>query len=124
MLHQLLDGFIAQTAGGGSSGAGASFWSFGPFVLIFVVMYFLILRPQSQQAKKTQTFLASLKKGDEVLLQNAIYGRIFEVRETDVTVELAPNVKIRVLKTGISGPATPAGGSKAAEQKGEAEKKS
>jgi preprotein translocase subunit YajC len=113
---------IAQSAAAGGDGAsGASLLI--PTVLVFIVMYFLILRPQSQQQDKQKQFLAQLKKGDEVVLQNGFFARVYEVRDADVTVELLPSLtKVRTLKSGITGAsAAPTG--KAAELKSEAEKK-
>jgi preprotein translocase subunit YajC len=129
VLREWLHGLIAQTAAaagdaassGGSPLAGIMF----PMVLIFGVMYFLIIRPQQQQAKKQQQHISQLKKGDEVLLQNGFFGKIFEVRTDDLLVELAPNMKVRVLKSAVVGPApVPPSASTKADTKTEAEKKS
>ncbi len=118
MLQELLHGMIAQTADAAAPQQQGGYSMFVPMILIFIVMYFLILRPQSQAAKKTQQLLTQLKKGDDVLLQNGFYGKIFEVRDSDFIVELAPNVKVRVLKSGVTGLAPKAG-----EPKAEADKK-
>src|SRR4051812_41099965 len=105
VLRDWLHGLIAQTAGASDAGGGGALGSFlFPMVLIFGVMYFLIIRPQQQQQKKQQDHISKLKKGDEVLLQNGFFGKIFEVRTDDLMVELAPNVKVRVLKSAIVGP--------------------
>lgn len=122
MLRDLLHGLIAQTADAQQGGSQMSF--FVMMGAIFIAMYFLILRPQAQQQKKQQQLLTQLKKGDEVLLQSGFYAKIFEVREADVTVELAPNVKVKVLKSAITGPAGQPAPTKALETKVEAEKKS
>jgi len=95
-----------------------------PFLLIFAVMYFLIIRPQQKQAREQQHFLARLQKGDEVVLQSGFFAKVVQVGTSDVTVELAAGVKVRVLKSAISGPARTADESKAADAKSEAEKSS
>ncbi len=119
MLREWLHGMIAQSAGG-DGGGPSTIVTLVPFIAVFVVMYFLILRPQSQQQDKQKQFLAQLKKGDEVVLQNGFFARVYEVRDTDVTLELLPSLtKVRSLKTGITGAASPKG----AELKTEAEKK-
>jgi preprotein translocase subunit YajC len=107
---------IAQSAEGGPN----QFVALMPFLLMLVVAYFLIWRPQSQQQKKQQEFIDQLKKGDEVLLTGGLFAKVFEVRPTDVTVELGSN-KVKVLKSGITGSAPVA---VAAAAKSEAEKKS
>jgi preprotein translocase subunit YajC len=97
VLQEWLHGFVAQQAEGpGILGSAV------PFLLIFAVMYFLIIRPQQKQAKEQQGFLAQLKKGDEVVLQSGLFGRIVLVGDTDLTVEIAPNVKVRVLKSAVA----------------------
>jgi preprotein translocase subunit YajC len=119
VLQDLLHGLVAQTAEGGGSG----FVQWIPFVFIFVVMYFLIIRPQQQQQKKQQQLVNQLKKGDDVLLQSGIYGKVYEVRADDMLVELAPNVRVRVLKSAVT--AQPASTqSTGSDTKSEAEKKS
>lgn len=103
MLQQWLNGLTAQTAGEGA--AGGAFGMLFPFILIFAAMYFLIIRPQQKQAKKQQLYLTQLKKGDEVVLQSGLFGRIHSVGDIDVMVDLGPNVRVRVLKSTVSGPA-------------------
>lgn len=128
MLQELLHGLIAQTTGtatqsGGDPASQGGLFNLLPFLAVGIVFYLLILRPQTQQAKKTQQLLTQLKKGDEVMLQNGFYAKIFEVRDQDFIVELAPSVKVRVLKSGVTGLAPQANASKAGDAKAEAEKK-
>lgn len=115
MLRELLHGLTAQTAEGGP-GLLAS--PLIPFLLVFVVMYFLLIRPQSKQQKQHQQFLSQLKKGDEVVLQSGIFGKVYAVGQAEVTVEVAPSVRVRVLKSAVSGRAP----DKAAEGSTEAKK--
>ncbi|HWV37669.1 MAG TPA: preprotein translocase subunit YajC [Vulgatibacter sp.] len=74
-----------------------------PMVAIFAVMYFLMIRPQQKQAKKHREYLASLKKGDEVVTNSGIFGKIEAIEDSVVRLEIARDVKIRVLKTQIAG---------------------
>lgn len=74
-----------------------------PVLVIFGIFYFLIIRPQKKKDREHKSFLESLKKGDEVLTQSGIYGRIAAVTEGIVTLEVAQNVKIRVAKSTIVG---------------------
>lgn len=100
----MLNGLVAQTADG--TGGGGLFASpLFPILLIFAVMYFLIIRPQSKQQKQHQAFLSQLKKGDEVVLQSGLFGKVHAVGQADVTIELAPNVRVRALKSAVTGPA-------------------
>jgi preprotein translocase subunit YajC len=69
-----------------------------PFVLIIVIFYFLMIRPQQKQRKQHQQFLAGLKKGDEVLTSSGIVGTIYSVSDKLVTLELEGDVKIKMLK--------------------------
>ena len=89
--HQVL---LAQ-AGGSSSSL---------FIFIagmFAIMYFLMIRPQQKQLKAHRELLANLKKGDNVVTQGGIIGRIYSVSDKDVQLEVANNVKLRVLKSSV-----------------------
>jgi preprotein translocase subunit YajC len=91
-------------APGGEGGAGSSPLAFLPFVLIFVLFYFLILRPQQKQGKKKEEMLKSLKRGDNVITAGGIYGRIMNISEDDiVTLEISKGVNIRIARSGIAG---------------------
>jgi preprotein translocase subunit YajC len=73
-----------------------------PFILIFVIMYFMVIRPQQKMAKDHQDVLNKLKKNDEVMTSGGIYGRVVDLKETVVTLEIAPNVRIRVARPQIA----------------------
>jgi preprotein translocase subunit YajC len=75
-----------------------------PFVLMFGVVYFLVLRPASKQRLEHQQLLSNLKKDDEIVTQSGIYGRIVVLEERVVTLEVADRVKIKVLRNQIAGP--------------------
>ena len=90
----------AQAAGGAGGAAGLA--SFLPLVLIFVIMYFLILRPQQKRMKEQRNMIAELKRGDQVVTQGGIIGKITDVKDDEVTVEIAQGVKIRVVRATIA----------------------
>ena len=73
-----------------------------PFVLIFVIMYFMVIRPQQKKSKDHQDLLNKLKKNDEVMTSGGIYGKVVDLKETVVTLEVAPNVRIRVHRPQIT----------------------
>ncbi len=73
--------------------------------VMFAIFYFMIIRPQSKQQKSHQSFLNGLQKGDEVLLNGGLIGKIYAISEDKIaTIEIAPNVRVRVLKAQIAGP--------------------
>lgn len=72
-----------------------------PFALIFVIFYFLLILPQKKQQKKIKEMINNLQKGDRVLLQSGMYGRIVEFKDNDVKIEIAPKVIITVQKAVI-----------------------
>ncbi len=76
-----------------------------PLVAMVVVMYFLMIRPERKKQSEQQDFLASLKKGDEVVLSSGIIGRIEKIDDRVIVLEVADKVRIRVLKVSVSGPA-------------------
>ena len=73
-----------------------------PFILIFVIMYFMVIRPQQKKAKEHQELLNKLKKNDEVMTSGGIYGKVIDLKDTIVTIEVAPNVRIRVARPQIA----------------------
>lgn len=87
----------APAAGPGGLGA------FLPLILIFVVFYFLLIRPQQKKAKEHQTYLSNLKKGDQVVTNGGIHGEITGLTEKVVTLEIAENVRIKVSRQYIAG---------------------
>jgi preprotein translocase subunit YajC len=82
---------------------GSALSAFIPLILIFVVFYFLLIRPQQKQAKKHRNLLQNLKRGDWIVTAGGLHGRILNVSETVVTIELPPdNVKVKITKGQIS----------------------
>jgi len=69
---------------------------FLPLLLVFAVFYFLLLRPQQQRAKSRQAMIDALKRNDEVMTTGGLYGRVMELNEKVVTLEIAPKVTVRV----------------------------
>lgn len=99
MLQQLFGGFLAQAQSPGAGGLGLL-----PIVLMFVVIYFLMIRPQQKQAKQHREYLNGLKVGDEVVTNSGIFGKIEDIDERVVRLEVARDVRIRILKAQIAGP--------------------
>ena len=89
---------LLQTAAP-ATGGGMSMWIM--LALIFVVMWFFMIRPQRKQQKELQNFRDSLKKGDKVVTIGGIYGTVCEIKEGSVLIEVDNNVKIRVSKQAL-----------------------
>ena len=90
-----------------------------PFVGIFALMYFLVIRPQSQRAKQLQATLSAMKRNDTVVLSSGIIGKVTRVEDAEVMVEIASGVNVRVVKNQITevrtkGEPAPANDTKAA----------
>ena len=90
----------AQTAGAAADPTGG-FMQLLPMILMFVVLWFLMIRPQMKKAKEHKALLEALAKGDEVVTQGGIVGRITKVGETYVTVEIAEGTEVVVQKPSI-----------------------
>jgi preprotein translocase subunit YajC len=90
----------AQTAPG--VGGPGQLLNFLPLVLVFVVFYFLLIRPQQKKTKDHQQMLSRLKRNDEVMTSGGIYGKVVALTEEVVTLEIAPNVRVRVHRPQIS----------------------
>ena len=91
--------FTLLQAAPAPQGGGMSMWVM--LALIFVVMWFFMIRPQKKQQKELQNFRDSLKKGDKVVTIGGIYGTVCEVKEGTVLIEVDNNVKIRVSKQAL-----------------------
>ena len=99
-----MTGIAHAAAPAAGAGAGGGFMSFIPLILIFVVFYFLLIRPQQKQAKQHQAYLNDLKKGNKVITKGGIYGEITNLTDSVLTLEIADNVKIKVTRDAIAGP--------------------
>lgn len=78
------------------------FMSILPLVLIFVVMYFLVIRPQSKKAKEHQNMISGLKKGDRVVMSGGLIGTVLKVTEGELELSVAPNTNVFVAKQMVS----------------------
>ena len=86
----------------GPAGSPPALVSFAPLVLIFVVFYFLLIRPQQQKAKEHRTMLSNLKRNDDVVTTGGLFGKIIEMNDKVVKLEIAPNVRVRVERSQIA----------------------
>lgn len=104
----------AQAAGGAASGGGAAFFAqIAPLVLIFVIFWFLLIRPQQKRMKEHQAKIGAVAKNDQVVTGGGIVGKVIKVDDQFVDVEIASGVKIKVVKSTLSD-VTPAAGSRPA----------
>ncbi len=95
---------IAYAAGAAApAGPAGGIGQFIPLILIFVVFYFLLIRPQQKKAKQHQQFLNELKKGARVVTGGGIHGRITGLTDSTVTLEIAEGVRIKVNRGSILG---------------------
>ena len=101
---------IAYAANGGAPQGGIV--SFIPLILIFVIFYFLLIRPQQKKAKEHQAYLSNLKKGDMVVTSGGLHGQITGLTDTVVTLEIADNVRVKVSRQYILSSASGAACSK------------
>jgi preprotein translocase subunit YajC len=94
---------LAQTPPAGAGGAAVSpLMNLVPFIVMLGIMYMLMIRPQMKKQKQHQTFLGGLKRGDEVLTSGGILGRIEGLTDLFITLEIAPGVRIKVLRSQVS----------------------
>ena len=91
----------AFAQGTGAAGAGDAFLQFLPFVLIFVVMYFLIIRPQRTAAKRRDEMLSAVRRGDTVVTGGGIIGKVIKADETELEVEIAQGTRVKVLRSSV-----------------------
>ena len=79
-----------------------AFQQFVPLILIFAIMYFLLIRPQQKKLKEHQAMVAALRRGDMVVTQGGIIGKVSKVKDDgEIEVEIAENVRVRVMRATI-----------------------
>lgn len=88
----------AQAAPGGLSGL----MSIAPLVILFVIFYFLLIRPQQKRAKEHKQMLSSVQKGDAVITNGGLHGRVVSVNEDSVSIEISEGVKVKISKEAIA----------------------
>ncbi|GAA6158388.1 MULTISPECIES: preprotein translocase subunit YajC [Ruegeria] len=83
---------------------GGAIAQFLPLILIFAIMYFLLIRPQQKKMKEHQAMVEAVRRGDQVVTQGGLIGKVSKVKEgeNEIEVELAENVKVRVVKSTIA----------------------
>lgn len=93
----------AQTAGAATDpGIMGTLGMYGPFVILFVLMYFLMIRPQQKRQKELRTMMDALAKNDEVITVGGVLGRVTKVSEGYVTIEVAPGTEMVVQKSAVT----------------------
>jgi preprotein translocase subunit YajC len=101
---------FAAGAGGASANSGAAlFMQFAPLVLIFVVFYFLLIRPQQRRMKEHGNKIAAVKRGDNVVTGGGLMGKVTKVEDDHVEVEIAQGVKVRAVKSTLADVLGPVG---------------
>lgn len=95
----LISNAFAQAA---PAAGGMDLFGLLPLILMFVLLYFLLIRPQAKRAKEHRSMLTGLQKGDEVVTAGGALGKITRVGDNFVSVEIAPNVEIQVQKPSIT----------------------
>ena len=94
---------IATAAPAGAPSAGAAFFvQMAPLLLIFVVFYFLLIRPQNRKMKEHRAQIDAIKKGDKVVTGGGLIGKVTRVDEHEVEIELAPSVKVKAVKSTLT----------------------
>ena len=95
---------FAQAAPGAAASSGmlGTITGIAPIILMFVVMYFLMIRPQQKKAKEQRDMMGALSKGDEVVTVGGILGKVSKVNDTYITIEIAANTEVIVQKHAVT----------------------
>ena len=93
----MISNAYAQAAGGGDPG----FMGLLPIVLMFVLLYFLMIRPQMKRAKEHKQMVEALQKGDEVITAGGVLGRITKIGDAYVSLEIAPSTEVSVQRASV-----------------------
>ena len=98
----ILMAMMQAAPAGESSGTAAFLFNMAPLLMIFLIMWLLMIRPQQRRMKEHQAAISAIKKGDEVVTGGGIRGKVTSVTDDEAVVEIASNVRIRVIKSTIS----------------------
>ena len=78
------------------------FASFIPLILIFIIFYFLLIRPQQKKAKQHQILLESIKRGDQILTSGGMIGKVIKADKDELTVEISEKVNVKIFRSTVS----------------------
>jgi preprotein translocase subunit YajC len=98
-----LNPFLVNLAQAAAPSGGSPLTQFVPLIAIFAIFYFLVLRPQSKKAKEHQAMLSELKKGDEVVTQGGLIGKISGITDNELTLQVQEGVRVRVTRASVTG---------------------
>jgi preprotein translocase subunit YajC len=91
---------MGQSGAAGQGGGG--FGAFVPLILMFVIFYFLLIRPQQKKTKEHREMISNLKKGDRIMTSGGIHGRITGLADTTLTVEISDKVRVKINRGSVS----------------------
>jgi preprotein translocase subunit YajC len=94
--------FINEAWAQAAAPAGADIMSMLPIILMFVVLYFVMIRPQMKRAKEQKAMVEALQKGDEVVAAGGVLGKITKVTDNYVTIEIADKIEIKVQRPAVA----------------------
>ena len=95
--------YAMGSGGAGAQGGQGGFSSFIPLILMFVIFYFLLIRPQQKKTKQHREVINSLKTGDNIITSGGTYGKITAITDTTLTVEIADRVRIKIARGNVAG---------------------
>jgi len=102
---------------GAEGGAAGGFTAFIPLILMFVIFYFLLIRPQQKKAKEHRNMVNNLKKGDRIITSGGIHGTISSLDDTTISLEVADKVKFKLSRANVAGIMKPANDSQPKKEK-------
>lgn len=94
---------VAYAMGGKGDGGAGGMAGLIPLLLMFVIFYFLLIRPQQKQARKREDFIKSLKIGDRVVTSGGLHGEVKGMTDTTITLEIADKIRVKVTRSAIGG---------------------
>ena len=92
----------AMSQGGGAQSGAGGFGALVPLILMFVIFYFLLIRPQQKKTKEHRLMIQNIKKGDRIITGGGIYGRVTGMDDTTLTVEIADKVRVKLSRNNVA----------------------
>ena len=93
---------FSNPSGGASGGGGSLLMNLLPIVAIFVIFYFILIRPQQKKQKEHRNMISELNRGDKIVTNGGLYGKVVDVKENVLVIKIADDVKVELVKTAVA----------------------
>ena len=94
--------FAFSNPSGGANGGGSLLVNLLPIVAIFIIFYFILIRPQQKKQKEHRNMVSELKRGDKIVTNGGLYGKVVDVKEHVIVMKISDDIKVELVKTAVA----------------------